>query len=377
MSHSSPTIEGFRAAFRRPSLTFGEIAWRWTVGAGAWTLFLFSFLEYLDTLPVTRGDRTLLGTRQPALVARAISHILRGSMNRAVLTIIVVAFALALLWVVAASVGRAAIVRALLDYFRGEVASNVPASAIENAGNVNDANGVQAENVNADVDAGRRKTSDSIPPGAFRSLANLNFLRVAVSLAAILALIGAAILTSFASPDAHPRPGLALILFLPFAAVIFLAWPTLNWFLSLAPIFVIRDGDDALDALSAAVTFSRERVGPVSAVSVWTGLAHLTALSIVGTAISLPLAFIPLVPSRLIVAVLILLMLAYFAVVDWLYMARLAGYICIAELPQVVTVSTAVPAGPAGQTPPTQQTAVDRDEPILSDLPNLIPGTSS
>ena len=32
MSLPSPTIEGFRAAFRRPSLTFAEMAWRWTVG---------------------------------------------------------------------------------------------------------------------------------------------------------------------------------------------------------------------------------------------------------------------------------------------------------------------------------------------------------
>ena len=32
-------------------------------------------IEYLDTLPVTRGDRTLLGTRQPALVAKALSTI--------------------------------------------------------------------------------------------------------------------------------------------------------------------------------------------------------------------------------------------------------------------------------------------------------------
>src|SRR5713226_274609 len=122
MSLTSPTIEGFRAAFRRPSLTFAEIAWRWTVGAVAWTLFLFSFIEYLNTLPVSRGDKTLLGTRQPVLIGRAISHIFRGSLNRAVFAVLLVAVGLALLWVIAASMGRAATVRALLDYFRKDVA---------------------------------------------------------------------------------------------------------------------------------------------------------------------------------------------------------------------------------------------------------------
>ena len=75
MSSVSPTLEGFRAAFRRPSLSFAEIAWRWTAGAIACALFLFSLIEYLDTLPVTNSDAALLRTRQPLLVGRAIGHI--------------------------------------------------------------------------------------------------------------------------------------------------------------------------------------------------------------------------------------------------------------------------------------------------------------
>jgi len=45
MSRVSPTLEGFRATFRRPSLTLAEIAWRWTVGALAWALSLYWFIE--------------------------------------------------------------------------------------------------------------------------------------------------------------------------------------------------------------------------------------------------------------------------------------------------------------------------------------------
>jgi hypothetical protein len=345
MSRISPTLEGFRAAFRRPSLTFAEISWRWTVGTIAWTLFFFSFIEYLDTLPVTNGDATLLWTRQPLLVARAISHILRGSLNRAVLAALLAAVALSFIWIVAASIGRAATVRALLDHFHRDAATKVST------------------------------THDATRPRPFRSLAGLNFLRAALTLAAPLAFVGAAIVSSFASSDANPQPGLAFILFLPLAGLTCVAWLTLNWLLSLACIFAVRDGEDARSALSTAVTFFRERSGPVFAVSTWTGVAHLIAFSIAMTAVSLPLAFIHIAPARLVVASVILVMLGYFAVVDWLYIARLAGYICIAEMPDALAASAPLPAPPpAGQqfapsVPP--HTTIDRDEPILSDVPNL------
>ena len=52
MVSSSPTLEGFRAAFRRPSLTLAEVAWRWTVGGVAGALFLFYCFEFLDSVTV-------------------------------------------------------------------------------------------------------------------------------------------------------------------------------------------------------------------------------------------------------------------------------------------------------------------------------------
>ena len=65
---------------------------------------------------------------------------------------------------------------------------------------------------------------------------------------------------------------------------------------------------------------------------------------------------------------MILITLAYFAVADWLYMARLAGYVCIAEMPQAMFAPIPPPVPP---TPVPVQTTIDRDELILSDLPNL------
>jgi hypothetical protein len=187
----------------------------------------------------------------------------------------------------------------------------------------------------------------------------------------LLAFAGAAILTGFVSTKAVPRPSLAFLLFLPVAALICVAGWALNWWLSLAGLFAVRDGQDALAALSAAVTFARERSGSVLAVSTWTGLAHLVAFSIATTVLSFPLAFLQVAPSRLVLAGVILVTLAYFAVADWLYVVRLAGYVCVAEISYGLVVESPLQAGsPRGSAFPVE-TAIDRDEPILSDIPNL------
>ena len=342
MSAPSPTIEGFRAAFRRPSLTFAEIAWRWTLGATAASLFVFYGIEYLDTLPVTNADSALLATRQPTLVGRAIAHILRGSLNRAVLAVFVAILALSVFWIIAASIGRLATVRSLLDYFRSDAAIGQSA-----------------------------QTSGVERPRPVRALIDLNFFRVAVLLGMILALAGAAILSGFASSTADPKPGLVFILFVPLAVLICLAAWTLNWWLSLAAIFAVRDGEGALGALSTAVSFFRAHIGSVAAVSTWTGLAHLVAISVAMTAVSLPLAFIQVAPARFVVAGMILVALLYFVVADWLYVARLASYIYIAEMPeQVLATSPLPPELPRGDVAAIE-TTIDRDEPILSDLPHF------
>jgi hypothetical protein len=80
---------------------------------------------------------------------------------------------------------------------------------------------------------------------------------------------------------------------------------------------------------------------------------------------------IQIAPTRLVFAAIAIIALLYFALVDWLYVARLAGYLCIAENP---IASLAVPLPPVeadGGNAAQYETSVDREEPILSDLPNL------
>jgi hypothetical protein len=371
MLRISPTAEGFRAVFRQPSLTLAEISWRWITGATATALLFFGLFEYLDSLPVTNGELLFLRSRQPYLVGQAIAHILRGSLNRVVLAALLAMMMLGLIWIVAASLGRIATVRAMIDHFRRDVGRRVAASTAEN---------------DSEKSVARDRAIDGAwQVGPMHSLFRLNFLRAIVAVAAIFGFLGASILAGFASPDANPRPGLAFLLFLPLAALVCVAWFGLNWLLSLAALFAVRDGADAVGAISAAVNFCRERTGAIFAVSTWTGLAHLVAFVGVMTVISMPLGFTPILPWRLVVFGMILVALAYFVLADWLYTARLAGYVCIAEMPEALL--RPLPPQPPIPTPPFTprgmqitptppvQTTIDRDEVILSDVRSDAPET--
>jgi hypothetical protein len=373
MSQRSPTVEGFRAAFRRPSLSIAEIVWRWSVGATATALFLFGFFEYLNTLPVTNGEVLFLRTRHPYLVAEAMAHILRGSLNRGVMALLLAALLVGLLWMVAASVGRIATVRVLLDYFRRDVASNVSTGGAsiqgeKDAAEISSGKGLATRGFPSDVE--RDVASNASTSASFVALVRLQFLRATVALASICGFVGAAILAGFASPPLHPQPGLAFLIFLPLAGMICFVWWALNWLLSLAGMCAVRDGGDAVEAIASATALIRERTGAVFAVSTWTGLAHVVAFVGGSTVASVPLGFAGLLPWRFVVAAEFFVALAYFAIADWLYVARLAGYVCIAELPASFWTAPVSPT-PQPRFALPLQTTIDRNELILSDLPNL------
>ncbi len=349
MKQRSPTLEGFRAIFRQPSFGLAEIAWRWSFGVAAGLLLTFSFLEYLDTLPVTRGELFLLRTHHPILISQAITHIFRGSAPRVVAAAVVLALALAIAWIGIASLGRAATVKALLYYFRESGAANRPKTPPLRLW------GGQEEN------------------WRLRSLVGLNFFRVGVTLAAAVGCLGALLLAGFASPKADPSPGGAVLIFLMLVMFIGLAWSVVNWFLSLAAIFVVGDGRDTFGAVAAAVDLCRFRTGPVFAAATWFGLGHIVAFVVASSVVAFPLAFAGVLPAGVVLGGVLLVTLLYFAVVDFLYVGRLAAYVCIVEGPETPPAPENADDPPSG----TQhsalsiqpQTCVDAGELILSDTP--------
>jgi hypothetical protein len=346
MPQQSPTLEGFRAAFRQPSVTFAEIAWRWAVGALVTVSLVFTIIEYLDSLAATRLDAVFLKTKQPLLVGRALAHIFRGTLNRAALATILAALALSVLWMVAGAVGRLATVRALLNYFHANFASSA-------------------------------SFETDHPAMPLRALMGLNFFRVVVTVAAALALLASLIIVRITLSHADPHPALSFFIFMPLAGLICVLWAELNWLLSLSGIFVVRDGEDALGAISAAAKVLQTQSGAVFAVSAWNAIMHLTAFAVAASFVFGWFLLVHIVSGRVIIAGSVLVTLVYFAVIDWLYIARLGGYVFIGLAPSFAASTNAgvfhlPPDGDrTGLNAPSG--AVDRDEPILSDLPGLIP----
>lgn len=348
MKSRSPTLEGFRAIFRQPSLGLAEISWRWSFGFAAVALAGLSLLAYLDTLPVSRGEMFLLRSRQPGLVSQAIAHILRGSGPRAVDAFMVLALALALTWIAVASFGRIASLKALQEYFRGEI-----------------------------LEPGRESPEPTEPlnpieksKGRFRSLAGLNFLRVATALAAAVGCVGAVVFAAAASPDKNPAPGSAVLIFLTLLLLVGLASTSVNWILSLSSIFSVAEGKDTFGALAAAVDLYRRRTGAVLA-GTWFGLAHVAVFVAATTAVAFPLALAEVLPPAIVLSGVLLVTSLYFAAVDFLHVGRLAAYFYIAEGPEPLPA----PAPQAAKPPsagflPSEEPGIDRDELILSDVAN-------
>jgi hypothetical protein len=337
MKRRSPTLAGFGIVISHPSFGLAEIAWRWSFGFAATVLLMFSAVEYLGSLPVTSRDEWMFRTRQPALISRALSHILRGSSLRVIAAGVLLVITLSFAWIILGALGRSATLTALLEHFHSG--------------------------------------DESPQPFRMRSILGLNFLRVATTLAAIIGCIAAFLAGGAASRPDDPSPGSAMMVSFFIIMLIALAWSMLNWFLSLAAISAVAEGRDTFGAIAGAVTLFRNRTGAILAANTWFGLAHLVVFFIAISVVGFPLAFAGLLPAGIVSGGVLLVALLYFAVVDFLYVGRLASYVAILNAPEPVPQVEITKPFESDSTLHQFASGIDRSELILSDLPNLQPET--
>lgn len=289
--------------------------------------FLF---EYASTLPLDMVDRLLLGTQQPVLIVQAIHRIFHGSAIRFTRAGLLLGVALTCAWITLATLGRVSTVRALLE-----------------------------ELGMTPTDGPRRKT--------ISSLAVLNFLRAASALAAVIAAVGAVILASSLWASTHAP--VAVVARLWFALLFFAgaAWSVLNWHLSTASIFVIREPSGALEAVASTVNLWFERPGTLATIGFWFGLVHAGALMAgIGAALVM-LGVIRFLGPGPVLLVECLILFLYCALADFLYIGRLAAYLALIRdtpAPGSRQPGQMLPSGSAND-----RSLVDQDELILSDLP--------
>jgi len=307
MASESPISEGFRRAFREPAITLAEIAWRWTFGLAVLALAIGSLLAYLDTVTVSNAEILALRGHSSWLIADAIGRVLHDGSGLVRAAAIVLA-AIFVLWMAAATIGRAATLEALL----------------------------------------RREERVALRPQL-----GLNFLRASVTLASAVGYLGAAVLAGrAASGDADVRPGVFLLVFVALGAAVTIVRSRVNWFLCLGAIPAARDGRDTLTAIGEAMGLFRRNPGKFAGAGAVFGTTHgvLFAFCIVGCLLALSLAGkVPLAATAFLLTVNTL---AYFAVVDFLYIARLAAYVAIDEGDRTPPVAVASEPPPALEPPP-------------------------
>lgn len=315
MTSPTPVRDGFRTIWRQPSIFFAELAARWSWGGAALLLIGLALFEYLQTLVVTPSDMFLLRLRHPLAVSRALADIFRGSWPRVLHTFILLVPALTALWIVVMALGRWVTLRSLLDSLKIEPAT-LPSTHDEA-----DPNAFRPLNIR----------SSSVRSRPLRSLIGLNFLRSGLGLAALVSLVGAGIVASFVSTPKHPHAGLAFLLFIPCVIVVSTIWSSVNWFLSIASVFVVRESEDTFGSIGAAVDFCRRCAGKVSGAGFWFGAMHLVAFVIASTVVMYPLSLANLVPASVTLSLMGMVTLVYCAVADYLHVARLAGYVSLVE----------------------------------------------
>ncbi len=284
MDNETPAHAGWRLARKNPKLVLLEVAWRWSFGLLALLLLWWAIVSVLHRVTISDADWAALRSLNLHDTPQTLAKIVVLFWEDFLLMLAALLSALALAWMITATWGRAATLYILTK---------------------------------------RNNT---------RAVAGLTLLRILLFLATLLATVfaveGAAWVSTPAADAAEPNWMLYLLMVLIALPLIMTAWGILNWVLSLAPLFAVREQKGAFTSLAAAFRSLRCNRKVYWSVSGVYGLyrgAALVTLTVTG------LVLLALSQSKIVLGLLLALLLLYFAFADLLYVARLAAYLQIVE----------------------------------------------
>jgi hypothetical protein len=317
---------GFRAVFRQPALILAEIAWRWSFGAAAWVLVVLTARAVLAGIDISEAEYLLARHSDLFLIADACARILSQALPAFARAAAIIVPALALIWIFAVTLGRAATLKALFSVPLEFVGPGALAGAAPEPFKSSTAAGAHAR--------GKMR---------FSSLLFLYLLRALFTLATLLAFIGTMILAAITFPAQGADPSTAALIWVILAALAAVFWTVINWFLALAPIWIVRDGRDPFRAIADSLALFRRDSGAYVSAAWWFGV--IRGLALLTAFIAALVAASVLETSRAVAAASLLIALLYFAVADFLYVARIAAFVALAdESSQPSAVSIQPPA---------------------------------
>ena len=300
----NPITQGLRAVTRDPAIFLVEILWRWSFALLACLLVAGVGLMLLGPLHVGKAWDSAWGSRDPQRMGQLLVAIVLLLGVKLIIAAIAVPLAIALLWSILAALGRFVTVKRL------------------------------------------RSGLTSL---RLRTVFALQLLRGLISWFALVLVFAATISEALiATRGTQPDLVLYYLMVMPTVVLIGVSWLILNWYLSLAAIFG-REGQSFRGAFRQARQTVRQQRSDFAGTGFVFLLFRTVILLIAVTICGLTSGMAGTAPQSYFV-LLVVVSLAYFAVADFLYMARMAAYLALAAAhvdpaagPKLVATSSALP----------------------------------
>jgi len=290
--------EGLRIVKSEPLLFPLELLWRWSFALGALGIIFLAMRPLVAAVQLTQMDKEMLASHNPDMIAGVLGDIV-ADLLPVIGTVLAWALpALALLWAAAVTVGRAVTARIILRKIVDESAH--PLAAWTGA--------------------------------RWRAMTGISMGRVFMGMILFIGYVGAIFIARWAQGLVPPRmsPLVSPLVFLSVFSISVGVWTVVNWFLSLAPLFVVRDGSDTLTAVAQAIHLTQTRGPELRNVAIWNGLIRsvCAALFMIAGAVCIPLA--RSAPEWVSGGLGTAIFVGYCVVSDYLLLVRFASYGVIA-----------------------------------------------
>jgi len=302
MNPPNPVTQGFRIAWRRPSLWVWEILWRWTFGLAALGLLFYAYRVLAGSISITEADALAWRNRDVMTLAASLAQIIVDNASVLLSLSLRILPAITLLWLVLSSVGRYGTLSSLAQS-RGEV--------------------------------------------GFGSVVWLQAARVLsmwLGTFALIATIG--IEGEIATGGAKPDFALYYIMVLPSLLVIAIVWSIINWYLALAPVCLCAGANSAWRALRMALALGRSHRPEFASASFLSMLLRVAGIMVAFVLCVATSGWMGPAP-RAYTTLVAVVTLAYFGFADFLFAARQASFVEIAVRPPQIVATDGVPASKA------------------------------
>jgi hypothetical protein len=302
VSQTDSITYGFRAILRDPAIFLMELVWRWSFGAMAFLLLFFASLTLLGSVDIADVHGAGWTSRDPLLVTLAALRLVRQLVRRPLF--LMVALAITVLWVSFGTLGRTIILR--------RFSLNRHSMGFRNA----------------------------LALQTWRAV----FLWVGISGATAAIMFCAWMAMRGEKPDYV----IFYALVFPLSAVIGIFCSVVNWYLSLAMVCT-QGNETSAAAIQRAMVLTGTQLAAVVGISAFFLILRLLAF-LIAFVLAVFSAGLMVSSSRLLLAWLAVVALAYCTLSDFLYVCRLAAY---GALKVAVAEAAPYPSLPLPETPLT------------------------